>query len=567
MHSSRGSSWKLWLLIILLIVVIAVLGIFVLKSFLDSTPEQVNNLPTQVKIQDASGKDVSNHLSLFPGTLRPDIAKPDAELILMEISLTGKAADNGPFILTVSNNDFPDNDGLAVYHCANGSWELVNTYLIANHSVSFQVDSLSPFAFEVISSNPEPTATPEPTPTVTPEPTPEPEVVDYGKYNKIQHGEFAQADEMSENGAYVIALVNDPDALTDSAVTFFDPEAEDAQQTEQPITATVLLNYSSKELRTVEVEVKKDTAGKYTLTGDVVDGMLWNVASADTVGGATRFSLVNNENFLNLDEKNENFIMDDNEVRTRWLYEEVKPGDDDDFSAFTTLTYRVDSDAYYASFMGMAPEAVENPDSLEGDVDEAMKFTATKDPKQAKVLMIFALDSIVYELGSDEDLSLDIGADASVTGVTVDGKPLAIDKYSISGGKLTIKASFLTTLDAGNHSISVALADGSTLDFSVAFAKEEKAVQSGIIPLTETPSAHAGLNNNDEDNNPGGDNNNGDDPPAIDPGIDDPPAIDPDDNSGGGDDPGGNPGNATDSNANPGGSESGGNGSSSNATA
>ncbi len=548
MHSSRGANWKLWILIIVLVLVIVVLGFLCLRSFLTDTAEPVNTLPTQVAVQDATGKDVSDKLSIYSGTLRPDIADDDADLILMEISLTGKAADNGPFIITVSNDAFPDDDGLAVYHCANGSWELVGTYLIANNSVSFQVSSLSPFAFEVISANPEPTPTAEPT--ATPEPTQEPEEepVDYGLYDTLVQGEFTQADAMTENGSYIIAVVNDPDAAdTESDVTFFDPDAaeEDAAE-EEPITATVLLNYSGEELRTIEVEVEKDASGNYTIADDVVEGMLWTADSSDIVSGETRFALVNNENYLNLDDELENFVMDDNEVRTRWLYENVEPEDGDSFDEFSTLSYWNDSVTYYASSMSMASETAEDPDTLESVVSELIRFTATDDPKQSLTFVLFTQNSVMYDLSSDEDLVLDIGDSASVTGVSVDGSALAISNYTIGDGAITISASYLATLDAGVHSISVALADGSSVNFSVTFytTEETTAATSGTTILTDTPDALNGIDNEENGGGDGGNTNvTATDPPDVGGGDDV-------NNIGGGDDDTTDPESPTDTNAN-----------------
>ena len=191
MHAARGSNWKLVVLIIVLVLVVAALGFlcvryfmgdgldFDLMSFLPSRSTAVvdETLPTKVAAQDAKGKDISSKVSVTAGTLRPDTVEPDADVTLMDISWAGRGEANYPLIVTVSDNSFPDNDGLSVYHFNGASWDLLGTYLIENHSVSFQADSLSPFAFQVISSQPtptpEPTATPEPTETPVPTETPE----------------------------------------------------------------------------------------------------------------------------------------------------------------------------------------------------------------------------------------------------------------------------------------------------------------------------------------------------------------------------------------------------------
>ena len=385
MHSARGSNWKLWVLIVALVLVIAVLGVLCFKTFLNgrtgAKPAQtVGTLSTQVAAQDAGGKDVSDKISVTQGTMRPDGVDADARLTLLDIEWTGKRAADMPLIITVSDKSFPDEDGLSVYHYTNGAWELIGTYLIVNNAVSFQVDSLSPFAFQVISSTPEPTPTPEPTatpePTVTPEPTATPYVIDYGKFDKVQADVFVQVDSLSEDGAYVIAFVDDPHPGA-TGITFFDTADAD-----EPIMATVLLNYDGETLKTVKVEVKKDADGKYSIEEPVVEGMLFTAAPAEKYYGTMRFALASQKKFLNLDEKNENVVLDDNDVRTRWLYESVKPADGTEIH---TLDYRIDSDTFYITAMEMAAAV-----SGEGtEAGQAIRFTSAKDSKDAMALVIF----------------------------------------------------------------------------------------------------------------------------------------------------------------------------------
>lgn len=392
MHAARGSNWKLWVLIIILVLAILVLGFLLVQYFMPGLlnldldlgfgtrqTEQVPVLSTSVAAQDAAGKSVSDSVTLSEGTERPDIAAPDAELLLLNIDWTGKREASFPLILSVQNPNFTDGDGLAVYHKGASGWELNGTYLIANNTVSFMTNSLSPFAFEIISSSaPAPTLTPEPSPTPEPEPTPEPTptpfVIDYGSFGRVVTGTFVQADAFEEDGAYVIAIVDDPTAGTaGEAVTFFDAGAAQA-----PIIGHVLLNYDGKTMRTFDVTLTKDAGGRYSIADPVVRGMLWNVADSDGFGGTTRFALANNDNYLNLDEKDENVILNDNASRTRWLYETItyKNKDNKEVS-IQTLTYReTTASEYYISAMSY------------NDAD-GMKFTSVKNKDKALPIVIF----------------------------------------------------------------------------------------------------------------------------------------------------------------------------------
>lgn len=365
-------------MIIALVLVIAVLGFLCVHFFMGegglfrsiaSTGE--STLSTQTAAQDAKGKDVSNKIAVSAGTLRPDTVAADAELTLLDIDWTGKKEANYPLIITVSDESFPDNDGLSVYHCADGVWELLGTYLIENHSVSFQTDSLSPFAFQVISSRPTPTPAPTPEPTETPEPTatpePTPEPIDYGLYDQIQPGEFVQVSAMELESSYIIALLDESELEEPAAAeTEETEESEDAEETEdsesaeedegeavtffdaaehgKTLTAQVLINYDGTKLATVEVEVVQGADGLYTITSPVTEGMLWTVETQEYYSFLVRASLTNNKKYLNIDSDKESIVLDENDGRTRWVYESVTP---EGGSAFDTLTYRVDFTDYY----------------------------------------------------------------------------------------------------------------------------------------------------------------------------------------------------------------------------
>lgn len=399
MHAKRGSSWKLWFIIIALVVVIAILGILCVRYLLNgdgfdlfgssSSATVDSSLSTQVAAQDANGKNVTEKISVTAGTQRPDIADVNAELTLLNIDWAGKKDASFPMILTVSDQTFPNSDGLAVYHYANGLWELLGTYLIENHSVSFQTDSLSPFAFEVISSKPEPTATPAPTdtpaPTETPEPTPEP--IDYGKYDAVQAGEFVQVDSLTVDGAYVIALIDTETTQnseqSDSTVTLFDAVQSGT------LTATVLVNYDGTKLSGIELEITKGSDGRYTISDTVTEGMLWTAVTSEYYGDGNRFSLRNNAKFLNLDDSSKQIILNDNEVRTRWLAQTVTP--DGSSKGFPSLTYRVDSTTYYIkSFL-----STESADDEGTSTSTSFSAIVSSDDADAKQIVLFQLRTAI----------------------------------------------------------------------------------------------------------------------------------------------------------------------------
>lgn len=393
MHASRGSNWKLWVLIIVLVIAVLVLAFLLVQYFfpdllplgslgsLRSKPaEPVTVLSTTVSAQDAEGRNVTDSLSITEGTVRPDIAEEDAELLLLNIDWAGKREANLPFIISVTNPAFQNDDGLAVYHQAEDGWELIGTYLIADNTVSFRTTSLSPFAFEVISSEPEPTPTAEPTatpePTVTPEPTATPYIIDYGFYSTVQGGTFEQADAIEEGGSYVIAIVEDPTAdAGNGGVTFFDTGAA-----QEPIIAHVLLNYDGETMRTIDVKLSKNASGRYSILDPVVEGMLWTAVDSYQYSGVVRFAMANNEKYLNTDDKVENIIMNDNADRTRWYYDTItQKGENNTEKKISTLTYRENLyDEYYISAMNWAD-------------DSGLTFSAVRDADSALPIVLFRM--------------------------------------------------------------------------------------------------------------------------------------------------------------------------------
>ena len=113
--------------------------------------------------------------------------------------------------------------------------------------------------------------------------------------------------------------------------------------------------------------------------------MVWTAVTSDMVNGAERFSLVNNSKYLNLDEQNENVVLNDDDVKTRWLYGAVVPDKGD---SFTSMSYTMGTDTYFVKEMGMLD--VETPDG-EGNVavNQEMSFTVTKETGEAMRLVVF----------------------------------------------------------------------------------------------------------------------------------------------------------------------------------
>jgi uncharacterized membrane protein YgcG len=146
--------------------------------------------------------------------------------------------------------------------------------------------------------------------------------------------------------------------------------------------------------------------------------MLWTAVSSDYVLEAERFALVNNEKFLNLDEDNETVVMDDNDERTRWLYETIEADDEDeDAEDVDTLTYALPPDTYYTEVMEMVAQALEAADTEDADEQQAIQFTMTDDQGKAITIVLFQLST------SEETVST-----TSFTGTLVlTSTPSAID--------------------------------------------------------------------------------------------------------------------------------------------
>lgn len=403
-HTSGGSSnWKLWILVGVLVVVIIALAFLCIHFVLGggapaaSAPESAANISAQIAAQDANGKDVTKYLAITEGTMAPETDDPNARFLLVDIGWDGKKDPAFPMIVTISDQSFTNDDGLAVYHYAGGQWNLLGTYLIKNNAVSFQADSFSPFAFQVISANPpaaivtttpEPTAEPTATPEPTAEPTPTPEPVDYGKYDDEQEGIFLQMDEFKKGRDYVIALIdteNEVEVPEEDGVTFFG-----AEEDEKVYNAQILTHYDEDELRLVEAQVAETKDGQYYILTPVVEGMLWNTEKRESAYGAYRFSLKNNGKYLNLDNPNEFVVLDEDSGRTRWLYEEIERDGEDVY----TLTYRANLDRFFVKTMEMAAaEAEDSEDEEATEAEETLTITATATRKESMILHIFAIDT------------------------------------------------------------------------------------------------------------------------------------------------------------------------------
>ena len=375
---------------------------------------------TQVGAESSTGKNVAGNLAVTQGTQRPDTIPPeDNDVVLLDIAWTGKSEPTEPVYVTVSDPSFPDGDGLAVHHFngATNMWDLIGTYTIQNHSVTFLADSFSPFAFQVISATPEPTSTPEPTqePTPTPEPTPEPTpapilAVDYGAYPTVQTGVYAMANELEDDAVYVLALVKDlpadaagdtaedgeaedetddgedealPEDETDGELSFSYVDAQDATETAAvPVAgadaaaagpapmATVLMNLDGTNMSTVDMPLVQAEDGTWCLAGPITEGMLWT-SNRDAYKTEHRFSFSNHDSYLNLDDNDANMILNDNSTRTRFLIETATLANGSEIS---TINYRND-DRYYVTAMGAVAEVVTDDAFPAGTVDDTTQVS------------------------------------------------------------------------------------------------------------------------------------------------------------------------------------------------
>ena len=394
-HSARSSNAKLVVLVAAIAVVVIALAFLGVRFFLSENQPSAYIAPevsADISVQDANGRNVSSNVAVTAGTIRPDetMVAADADLMLLDIGWTHKKPMAAPAILTISDSSFPNGDGLAVYHYNNDQWTLIGTYLIANNAVSFQIDSFSPFAFQVISAQPQttpepvievtPEPTPEPTPEATPEPTPEP--IDYGTYSEALEGRYIQADKIVSDGKYIIGLLEPAEVTEDGDVVFFGDETDD--EGNAVANASVLLNYDGETLRTVSVQVAKASDGTYYITEGLVEGMIFEAVEADPYGGTNRYSLQSQDKYLNVDDANENVILNDDDYRTRWLYEDV-----DDME---TLTYRVSSTAYYGKTFSMTESE---------DGSESLEFTVTSDSDEALEFILFRYDDGKEQVETD----------------------------------------------------------------------------------------------------------------------------------------------------------------------
>lgn len=458
-RTASKSKWKVIVLVVILLVVIAALGILLWQLFGDEIQARLggggNEAPavepgvvTDVKAEYGNGRNMGGSISVSQGTLRPADIPEDADVVLLDINWTSKKEMSEPLYITVTDPSFPDGDGLAVHHCDSaGQWELIGTYLIRDHAVTFLAESLSPFAFQVISSEPEPVATPEasptPEPTATPEPTPTPtpapiQAVDYGAYTALQTGAFTMVNEMEDDETYVVALVSnlpegaltapvkedededeeDEDGPTISYVEAPDaaPAAGETQDVVITPTASVLMNLDGTNLGLTDMTLVQAEDGTWCLSGPITEGMLWK-SNRDAYKDERRFSLENNGSYLNLDEDDQNVVLDDNHVRTRWLIQSATLMNG---AQITTLNYRNDSRFYVSQLAKVAETlpggspavtATQAPDGTTPEtssngpvylgvaapadtsaIRETLRFTVSTDEGQALQLVLFKLD-------------------------------------------------------------------------------------------------------------------------------------------------------------------------------
>ncbi len=165
----RGKTAICAMVIVLALLAIAV-GVFLrMRSRQDGvTAQAVGSTQVSAAYDD---RNMSGSISVSQGARRPVEIPEAANVVLLDINWTSKKEMTEPLYITVSDPGFPDGDGLAVYHCeSDGRWNLIGTYVIRDHAVTFLTESLSPFAFQVVSSAPE--VSPTPVPTAIPSPAP-----------------------------------------------------------------------------------------------------------------------------------------------------------------------------------------------------------------------------------------------------------------------------------------------------------------------------------------------------------------------------------------------------------
>ena len=480
-NGGGGGGWKTAVLIVLLIVVLAAIGFLVWKLFgaqimgligggKETPPAAASIAPgitTQVTAEYENGKSVSGNMAITQGTQRlPDELAGSTTAQVLDVTWADGKEPEEPVYVTVSDPSFPNDEGLAVYNYVEdelipgeGQWNLVGTYAIRDNSVTFLADDPSAFALEVISANP---ATPTPAPstepvlTPTPMPTPSPTpiaivAVDYGAYGQVQSGVYAQVDEIEDDQVYIVALVRDmptdaneqpedtADADTadgagsaDGGMTISYVDADTGADVPVPDTsapaeaytgpvASVLMNLDGTNMRTVDMNMFQAADGTWCLDGTITAGMLWT-SNRDYYNGGYRYSLGNNEVFINLADDGTNMTLNDNHIKTRFLIEDAEMADG---STVQTLTY-ADNGRHYINAMQMIADAVtpddfpatgnESGDDVQGQVipsghvlylgsglmpesdavaREVLQFTVSDNEADALQVMLFKLDSSI----------------------------------------------------------------------------------------------------------------------------------------------------------------------------
>ena len=267
----------------------------------------------------------------------------------------------------------------------------------------------------------------------TPSPTPTPiQAVDYGAYTALQTGAFTLVNEIEDDATYVVALVSElpEDALAapvdeeedeeedGPAISYV--EAPDAVAEDQNVviapTASVLVNLDGTNLSLIDMTLIQTEDGGWSLSGPITEGMLWT-ANRDAYKDERRFSLENNDSYLNLDDDDQNVVLDDDHVRTRWL---IQPATLMNGEQISTLNYRNDSRFYVSQLAkvaealpggapavtatqapdGTTPETASNGPIYLGAaapadtsaIRESLRFTVTTDEGQAMQLVLFKLD-------------------------------------------------------------------------------------------------------------------------------------------------------------------------------
>ena len=436
--------------------------------------EVAPGITAQFTAESENGKNLSGSMTITESTKRlpEDLADTD-DAKVVDVTWTDNKAPEEPVYVTVSDPSFPDDEGLAVYSYTEdelipdeGEWTQIGTYAIRNNSVTFRAEEPAAFAYRVISANPAPVDTPAPSELPSPSPMPTPvatpapiAAIDYGVYGEAQSGVFAEVDEIEDDEVYVMALVSnmptEADELSDEGDTTEDdadtgstestdggmtisyvdagagtvaPEAgvplEGADQTpaQSGPVASVLLNIDGTNMRTVDMDMFQTEDGAWCLDGSAITaGMLWT-SNRDYYNSGYRYSLENNDAYINLGDGSEAFILNDNHIRTRFLIEDVEK---DDGSTVRTVTYG-DDGTHYINSMEMIPDAVTpddfpatgnaSGDDVQGQVipsghvlylgsglmpesdavaRDLLQFTTSKEPNDALQVMLFKLDDSI----------------------------------------------------------------------------------------------------------------------------------------------------------------------------